>query len=287
MASAYSQYTGTYNYQYNSFGQRIYKKSGSNITHFIYDLSSKLLSEGTDKQYIYLDGQIVGYIKSNQLYYVHTDHLGRPEVITKSNKSQVWRAGLKAFDRKLFFSGIGDFNIGFPGQYYDKESGLWYNINRYYDGKIGRYIQSDPIRFDGGLNTYAYVWGNPVNFFDPNGLQKCSFQQAKDFGLNMDNCWVGTDDITGKCVTAECAAGILPSRTMTKIEKCIAVCMGLGKAEGTALDKAINKQGDNYEGKVCKDQNANIKVNKVLLKAGAAGKIIGAATGVECARRCF
>ena len=58
----------------------------------------------------------------------------------------------------------------FAGQYYDTETGLHYNYFRYYDPRTGRYITSDPIGLAGGLNTYGYVFNNPLYWSDFYGL---------------------------------------------------------------------------------------------------------------------
>ncbi len=64
------------------------------------------------------------------------------------------------------------YNLRFPGQYYQAETGLNQNWNRDYDPVVGRYIESDLIGLYGGINTYAYVYDDPVGAFDPEGLVK-------------------------------------------------------------------------------------------------------------------
>ncbi len=115
-------------------------------------------------------------VTTTTLSYLHTDHLDTPRFATNSVGTTVWRWEGEAFgDTAASEDPDGDgsvttVNLRFPGQYYDQESGLHYNWNRYYDPKVGRYITSDPIGLAGGLNTYVYVENNPMAWIDPEGL---------------------------------------------------------------------------------------------------------------------
>jgi len=106
-----------------------------------------------------------------EVYFVHNDHLGTPQVITDKNQQVVWKGHMTPFGEMEVEVEKFTNHRRFPGQWYDIESGLHYNYSRYYDPSVGRYIQSDPIGLRGGLNTYAYALGNPVRHSDPRGQE--------------------------------------------------------------------------------------------------------------------
>jgi RHS repeat-associated protein len=120
------------------------------------------------------EAPVIGLAK---VYFIDTDHLNTPRVITNQNNQVVWKwEQTDPFGNNLPDenpSGLGRFenNLRFPGQYFDKETGLHYNYFRDYDPQTGRYVQSDPIGLDGGVNTFGYVMGNPISLIDRLGLQ--------------------------------------------------------------------------------------------------------------------
>jgi RHS repeat-associated protein len=113
-----------------------------------------------------------------KVYYVHADHLGTPRAITRpSDNAVVWRwDNTDPFGKNLPSEDPGNtgtafkYNNRFRGQYYDAETGTFYNWHRTYNPDLGGYTTSDPLGLAGGINTYSYVGGNPLTHIDPHGL---------------------------------------------------------------------------------------------------------------------
>jgi len=173
---------GSAAYQISALGQRVMKQLQEATTVFHYDREGRILAEsdaaGTVmREYLWLDGMPIAYFDGTSLYYVHTDHLGTPRLLAGGTGAPVWRwegppFGEGAADEDPDGNGVQvSYNLRFPGQYRDKETGLHYNYFRDYDPSTGRYIQSDPIGLVGGLNLYTYVEGNPISRVDPLGLK--------------------------------------------------------------------------------------------------------------------
>ncbi|ARN75201.1 RHS repeat domain-containing protein [Oceanicoccus sagamiensis] len=136
----------------------------------------------------------------SELYFIHSDHRGAPVAMTDANQEVVWTASYTPFgEAEVDEDPDGDgkrveMNLRLPGQYYDKERGLYYNYYRDYDPSLGRYIQADPrgvsVDFSDPQRTlaiqlgiakpsfsdvqminhnYAYVASNPLKYVDPTG----------------------------------------------------------------------------------------------------------------------
>jgi RHS repeat-associated protein len=103
--------------------------------------------------------------------FILTDQLGQPQKLTDASKAVVWDRVATPYGETISLTNLGgiDQPLRFPGQQLDPTTSLAYNYYRDYDASLGRYIQSDPIGLGGGLNTYAYVGGNPITRRDRYG----------------------------------------------------------------------------------------------------------------------
>ncbi len=155
----------------------------STKTNYAYDEAGHLIGEydasgGLIQETVWLGDIPVATLNRRGVFYIHADHLNTPRIITDKNQKVVWTWNSDPFgstaanedpdsDGEKFV-----YNLRFPGQVYDQESGLHYNYFRTYNPATGRYVQSDPIGLLGGLNTFGYVGQNPFKWVDPAGLAR-------------------------------------------------------------------------------------------------------------------
>lgn len=167
-------------YDYNGRGERVSKQgtvAGNSVSgHFVYDEGGQLLSDAgggntNPTDYVYADGRPIALVRGGAVYYVHSDHLGTPRAVTAAGSgTSIWSWGFAG--NPFGEQGPGgsvEMRLRFPGQYYDQESGLYYNYFRDYEPGTSRYVESDPTGLAGDISTYAYAANNPGMYFDKNG----------------------------------------------------------------------------------------------------------------------
>lgn len=218
-------------YRYDHRGLRVAKESGGTLRHYLYEdrkLRAELSADGAvARQYVYLADQVVAVIdcdnaapvashrspfaqamvdlgtavagwfsRPDATAYLHTNHLGAVEAATDHERKLLWRAAYHPYGKLASLSTQRGFelNLRLPGQYLDAETGLHYNDRRYYDPELGQYLTPDPIGLHGGVNSYAYVDGNPLKYVDPSGLILFAFDGTGNSanpvaGASLSNVW--------------------------------------------------------------------------------------------------
>ncbi|MEV6420624.1 RHS repeat-associated core domain-containing protein [Streptomyces sp. NPDC051662] len=108
-----------------------------------------------------------------RFFAIVTDLSGSPSELVAGDGSLAWRARSTAWGATQWNRDSTAYTpLRYPGQYFDPETGLHYNVNRYYDPDLGRYITPDPLGLAPAVNHYAYV-PNPFTLADPLGLAGC------------------------------------------------------------------------------------------------------------------
>jgi RHS repeat-associated protein len=163
---------------YNALGQRVLKAGATQRIYYVYDEEGRTIGE-YGQQYVgtvetvYLGNLPIAVLTPSLNFYVFADHIGTPLVLATPEGQIAWDwryhdpFGNNAPNNSTLLTA---YDHRFPGQIADSETGLFYNYFRDYDPQLGRYIESDPIGLDGGINTYAYVRGNPISRLDSFGL---------------------------------------------------------------------------------------------------------------------
>lgn len=172
---------------YDALGRRLSTESDGRRREFYWDgdrLAAEILPTGAVRVYEYATpdalvplsftefDDIDAPAETGRTYHVFSDPVGMPLQVEDSAGAIVWWAHrVDPYGRIDVHDGAGiEYNLRWPGHYFDPETGLHYNRYRYYDPELGRYLQSDPLGYGGSQrNLYGYC-PNPLRDVDVLGL---------------------------------------------------------------------------------------------------------------------
>ncbi|MGB6687310.1 MAG: RHS repeat-associated core domain-containing protein [Terracidiphilus sp.] len=203
-------------YTYDGFGQRLIKTVSVSYGEIYQYGQDGLLLEETNASgvaqadYIYLNGRPIATLNnvSGELYILHDDMLGTPQLATDSEQNTQWQASYEPFGATASVSGEIVQNLRLPGQYFDVESGWNHNGFRDYLPALGRYVEPDPLgRLGSGNDLYVYVYDNPTNLIDPLGLCAAMISAPNNAPSN-GTPWYQNTCITGALKTGAVNVGI-------------------------------------------------------------------------------
>jgi RHS repeat-associated protein len=133
--------------------------------------------------------RIDGKPGQEDIQYFHTNLAGLPEQLTDADGETLWRSDYQGWGRTRdewhSQRQAREQNLRHQGQYLDRETGLHYNIFRYYDAELGRFTQHDPINLSGGINQYNFA-PNSSLWIDPLGLS-CTSSYSGKLSINASD----------------------------------------------------------------------------------------------------
>jgi RHS repeat-associated protein len=161
---------------YDPMGRLFSEILAGSTTEFQYDGSSLIAEYNTSgvmlKRYVHGPGSDTPIVEYNgsgttSRRWLLTDERG--SITTHTNHSGA-ASVINTYDEYGNPDGTNEGRFGYTGQIWLADAGVWHYKARAYHPGLGRFMQTDPIGQAGGMNIYAYVGGDPVNFRDPSGL---------------------------------------------------------------------------------------------------------------------
>jgi RHS repeat-associated protein len=213
---------GVVTFKYDPLGRRIQKSGPAGVTNYLYDEANAVAEYDSAGNLVtrYRQGlgidQPLAMSRAGATSYYHADGLGSITSLTDGSGSAVAAYTTDAFGKSLAAAGSVVNPFRYTGREWDQEAGLYYYRARYYDSQTGRFLSEDPIRFDGGINFYAYVSNNPLNRVDPTG-QQTGFEEYQPSGF------LGIDKACAERTLAQVSARFRPSDN-DKYKHCVVSC---------------------------------------------------------------
>ncbi len=169
-------------YKYDPLGRLVQKTVGATTVRYLYSGMQRIeeySGSGTLlRRYVYGDGLdeclFVLNASTGSITYLHGDEAGSTILTTDPTGTPIQINTYSPWG-ELASGSLSDISIGFTGQFYDPDTGLYYFKARHYSPGLGRFLQPDPIGYDGGLNLYEYAASDPINSTDPLGLDTYAF----------------------------------------------------------------------------------------------------------------
>ncbi len=174
----------TSTYRYDGLGRRIEKVANGQTRRYVYDRDQILLEyDGANTlQARYTHGprvdELLAVTRSGSTFFYHNDGLNSASDLTDGSGATVQSYSYDVWGNVVNQTGSVENPFVFTGRERDSETSLYYYRARYYEPRIGRFIQKDPIGDDQGKNLYPYVQNNPVNRIDPSGkvdISACTY----------------------------------------------------------------------------------------------------------------